>query len=206
VGSITYICKKTAEFMGDALEKTNYSIAEYLAIEQETGEKHEYYFGEIFAVAGGTPLHGLLSANVVGTLRDVLKGKSNCRTYSSDVKIAMSKKRFSYPDAVVICGKTEMSEELSQAVTNPKLIVEVLSPSTSSYDREGKFRAYQKLDSFQEYVLISQETVAVDVFFREPQSNFWLYRSYTLLEDVIHLKSIDVEVSVSDLYLNWEEE
>jgi Uma2 family endonuclease len=192
--------------MEDTLEKTNYSIEEYLAIEQETGEKHEYYFGEVFPMPGGTPLHGLLSANVVGTLRDVLKGKSSCRTYSSDVKIAMSKKRYSYPDALVICGKTEMSEDLSQAITNPKLIVEVLSLLTSSYDRDGKFKAYQNLSSFQEYILISQEKIEVDVFFREPQSDFWLYRSYTSPENVISLKSIDVEISVSDFYLNWEAE
>ncbi len=157
-------------------------------------------------MAGGSPLHGLLGLNAGSTLREALRAKKGWRAYSSDVKIAMSKQRYSYPDAFVVCGKTEVAEDLSQAFTNPTLIVEVLSPSTNSYEREGKFRAYQKLDSFCEYVLISQETVAVDVFFREPKSNFWLYRSYTSLEDIIHLKSIDVEVSVSDLYLNWEEE
>lgn len=191
--------------MGDALEKTNYSIAEYFAIEQETGEKHEYYFGEIFAMAGGAPLHGLLSVNASASLREALKSKSGCRTYSSDVKIAMSKQRYSYPDAFVVCGKTEVSEDLSQAVTNPKLIVEVLPSSTATYDRGGKFQAYQKISSFQEYVLISQENILVEVFFREPQSDFWLYRSYTSPEDVIHLKSIDVEIGLTDLYLDWEE-
>lgn len=99
-----------------------------------------------------------------------------------------------------------MSEHISQAITNPKLIVEVLSPSTSSYDCDGKFKAYQNLSSFQEYILISQEKIEVDVFFREPQSDFWLYRSYTSPENVISLKSIDVEISVSDFYLNWEAE
>lgn len=191
--------------MGDALEKTTYSITEYLAIEEETGEKHEYYFGEVFAMAGGTPLHGLLGLNAGSTLREALRTKRNCRTYSSDVKIAMSKQRFSYPDAFVVCGKTEVSEDLSQAVTNPKLIVEVLSSSTATYDRGGKFQAYQKIKSFQEYVLISQESILVEVFFREPQSDFWIYRSYTSINDIIHLKSIDVEVSLADLYLDWEE-
>jgi Uma2 family endonuclease len=97
-----------------------------------------------------------------------------------------------------------MSEHISQAITNPKLIVEVLSPSTSSYDCDGKFKAYQNLSSFQEYILISQEKIEVDVFFREPQSDFWMYRSYASLEDVIHFKSVNIEVSVSGLYLNWE--
>lgn len=192
--------------MGDALEKTTYSIAEYLAIEQETGEKHEYFFGEIFAMAGGSPLHGFLGGNAIRTIGNALVAKKrNCRTYSSDVKIAMSKQRYSYPDAFVVCGKTEMSENLSQAVANPKLIVEVLSSSTATYDRGGKFQAYQKIKSFQEYVLISQESILVEVFFRELQSDFWIYRSYTSLEDVIHLKSVDVEVSLADLYLDWEE-
>ena len=193
--------------MGGASEKKNYTLEEYLAIEEETGEKHEYYFGEVFSMAGGAPLHGFLGGNAVRTISNaVIKKGNNCRTFNSDVKVAISSQRFVYPDTFVICGKTEMSEDLSQAVTNPKLIVEVLSPSTSSYDRDGKFKAYQKIKSFQEYILISQEKVEVDVFFREPQSDFWLYRSYTSLEDVIHLKSIDVEVSVADLYLNWEEE
>lgn len=77
-----------------------------------------------------------------------------------------------------------MYEDIFQTVTNPRLIVEVLSPSTSSYDREGKFRAYQELHSFQEYVLISQESIAVDVFFREPQSDF----GYTVL--ALRLKTL----------------
>jgi Uma2 family endonuclease len=154
-------------------------------------------------VAGEAPIHGLLAINAAGSLREV-KGKTNCRTYSSDVKIAVSKQRFAYPDTFVICGKTEMSEGISQAVTNPKLIVEVLSPSASLYDRDGKLQAYRKISSFQEYVLVSQEGVAVDAYFLEPQSDLWVYRSYTSLEDIIHFKSIDVEVSVSDL--NWEAE
>jgi Uma2 family endonuclease len=101
--------------------------------------------------------------------------------------------------------KTEVSEDVTQAVTNPKLIVEVLSPSTGLYDREG-VQAYQKIKSFQEYVLISQESILVEVYFREPQNDFWMYRSYTSFENVIHFKSIDVEISVSDLYSNWEAE
>ncbi len=127
-------------------------------------------------------------------------------TFSCNVKVVISENTCVYPDVMVICGKPAIGDEMSETVTNPKLIAEILSDETNDYDRGSKFRAYQKLDSFQEYVLISQENIAVDVFFREPKSDFWLYRSYTLLEDVIHLKSIDVEVSVSDLYLNWEEE
>lgn len=93
---------------------------------------------------------------------------------------------------------------MPQAIRNPKLIVEVLSPSTGLYDREGKFQGYQKIKSFQEYLLISQDQILVDVYFREPQSDFWLYRSYTSIDDVILLKSINAEIKVSELYLNWE--
>jgi Uma2 family endonuclease len=93
-----------------------------------------------------------------------------------------------------------------QAITNPTIIVEVLSPSTALYDREGKFQAYQKIKSFREYVLISQENVLVEVFYKAEGWNFWKHRSYTSLEDSIMLESIDVIISIQDIYLGWEKE
>jgi Uma2 family endonuclease len=191
--------------MGEAALKYKYSIEDYLEMEVNSLEKLEYHEGEIFAMAGGTLNHSLLSNNVGGSLREAIKKKSKpCRTYSSDAKIAVSDEKFVYADTFVVCGKTEIFPEMPQAAKNPILIVEVLSDSTARYDREDKFQSYQKIDSIQEYMLVSQDKVLVEVFFKTHDAVFWQYRSYSKLNDVIELKSIDVEISLNDIYLDWE--
>jgi Uma2 family endonuclease len=190
--------------MGEAAPKYNYSIEEYLEIEENSLEKLEYHEGEIFAMAGGTLNHSLLSNNVGVSLTNAIRKKGNsCRTYNSDAKIAVSDEKFVYADTFIVCGKTETFPEMPQAVKNPILIVEVLSDSTARYDREDKFQFYQKINSFQEYILVSQDKVLVEVFYKAIDAIFWQYRSYTKLNDVIELKSIDVEISLSDIYLDW---
>jgi len=191
--------------MGEAALKYKYSIEEYLEMEANSLEKLEYHEGEIFAIAGETLNHSLLSNNVGGSLRQALKTKAKpCRTYNSDAKIAVSDEKFVYSDTFVVCSKTETFPEMPHAVKNPILIVEVLSDSTALYDRQGKFQAYQKITSFREYILVSQNEILVEVFFKPENAIFWQYRSYTKLEDVIELKSVDVEISLNDIYLDWE--
>lgn len=193
--------------MGNAVEIFHLTIEEYIEMDRESLEKLEFSDGEVFAMAGGSPIHSLLGSNASGSIRDAIKKSGKpCKTFNSDIKVAVTNKRFTYPDAAVICGKIENSELVSQAVTNPTVIVEVLSPTTALYDREGKFQAYQKISSFREYVLISQENILVEVFYKAEGWNFWKYRSYTSLTDEIKLESIDVIISVSDVYLGWETE
>jgi Uma2 family endonuclease len=190
--------------MGEAVRNYHYSIAEYIEMERNSLEKYEYHVGEVFAMAGGTLNHGLLSANVCGSLRDAIKKKGkSCRTYSSDAKIAISDERYVYADTFVVCGKTETYEEMSQAAKNPILIVEVLSDSTALYDREGKFQLYQQIASLQEYVLVSQDKVLVEVFYKSADVDFWQYKSYRNQTDSINLKSLDVEITLADIYLDW---
>jgi Uma2 family endonuclease len=189
--------------MGEVAHNPYYSIAEYLEIEKNSLEKYEYHVGEVFAMVGGTLNHGLLSANVCGSLRDAIKKKGkSCRTYSSDARIAISDERYVYADAFVVCGPTETYEEMPQAAKNPILIVEVLSDSTALYDREGKFQLYQQIVSLQEYVLISQDKVLVEVFYKSADVDFWQYRAYRNLTDSINLKSLDVEITLADVYLD----
>jgi Uma2 family endonuclease len=191
--------------MCEAALKYKYSIEEYLEMEANSLEKLEFQAGEIFAMAGGTLNHSLLSNNVGGSLRQALKTKAkSCRTYNSDAKIAVSDEKFVYADTFVVCGKTETFPEMPHAVKNPILIVEVLSDSTALYDRQGKFQAYQTITSFREYILVSQNEILVEVFFKPENDFFWQYRSYTKFEDIIELKSVDVEISLNDIYLNWE--
>jgi Uma2 family endonuclease len=191
--------------MCEETPKYKYSIEEYLEMEANSLEKLEYHEGEIFAMAGGTLNHSLLSNNVGGSLRQALKTKAKpCRTYNSDAKIAVSDEKFVYADTFVVCGKTETFPEMPHAVKNPILIVEVLSDSTALYDRQGKFLAYQKITSFKEYILVSQNEILVKTYYKPENAIFWQYRSYTKIEDIIELKSVDVEISLNDIYLDWE--
>ncbi|MFY7910766.1 MAG: Uma2 family endonuclease [Emticicia sp.] len=191
--------------MGEAALKYRYSIKDYLEMEANSLEKLEYHNGEILAMTGETLNHGLLSNSVGASLINAIrkKGKS-CRTYSSDAKIAISEEKFVYSDSFIVCGKIETFPEMPQAAKNPILIVEVLSDSTALYDRQDKFQAYQTIDSFREYVLVSQNEILVEVFFKPENAVFWQYRSYNKLEDIIELKSVDVEISLNDIYLDWE--
>ncbi|MFN3849713.1 MAG: Uma2 family endonuclease [Spirosomataceae bacterium] len=193
--------------MGEAALKLTYSIQEYLEIEQNSNEKYEYLAGEIFAMAGGTLNHSLISSNFIRSASNsIIKKSKTCRTYGSDAKIASSDEDFHYADAFVICGKTEVYPENPQAAKNPILIVEVLSPTTESYDRGAKFQYYQNIETFKEYILVSQDKILVEVFYKPENTHFWQYRAYKQLDDVIELKSIDCEITVNDIYLNWEKE
>lgn len=191
--------------MCEETPKYKYSVEEYLEMEANSLEKLEYHEGEIFAMAGGTLNHSLLSNNVSRCIGNAIIGKGkSCRTYNSDAKVAVSDEKYVYADTFVICGKTETFLEMPHAVKNPILIVEVLSDLTALYDRQGKFQAYQTITSFREYMLVSQNEILVEVFFKSENVVFWQYRSYTKLEDVIELKSVDIEISINDIYLDWE--
>jgi Uma2 family endonuclease len=190
--------------MGEALKQTYYSIKDYIEIEEKSLEKYEYHSGQIYMMAGGTPNHSLLQTNICASLRDSLrKKKQPCLTYGSDLKIATSDEDFSYADGVVICGKLEISPELSLAATNPLIIVEVLSTSTEKYDRGDKFQEYRNIPTFKEYILISQDKMYVEVFFKPDDIIFWQYRSYQNLDETIELKSVDCEISLADIYFGW---
>lgn len=182
-----------------------YSIEKYLEMEANSLEKLEYHEGEMFAMAGGTLNHSLLSNNVSRCIGNAIIGKGkSCRTYNSDAKVAVSHEKYVYADTFVVCSKTETFLEMPHAVKNPILIVEVLSDSTALYDRQGKFQAYQTITSLREYILVSQNEILVEVFFKPENAIFWQYRSYTKLEDIIELKSVDIEISLNDIYLDWE--
>lgn len=193
--------------MGEALEKTDYTVEDYIAIERESLEKMEYFHGEIFAMAGGSLNHSLLSSNMNIALGNAIKNRGNgCRTYNSDAKIAISRTRFVYPDTFVVCGKTETFDIMPDAASNPLIIVEVQSPSTGLYDREGKFQAYRQIKSFREYVLISQDKILVEVFYKPDDKDFWQYRSYDSLDETVQLNSIDSGISITEIYAGWESE
>ncbi len=186
------------------LNQAYLSIEEYLAFEEKSEVKHEYEDGQIFAMAGGTPEHGFIAANMSSSLKNALKAKGKkCRVSGSDLKIHIEKyNSFVFPDGMVICGELEMKGK--DAIKNPMLIVEVLSESTASYDRGKKFKKYISLPSFVEYVLIEQDQPVVHAYYRKTEEGTgrkdWTMRFAYSLEERIYLESIDCEIALADIY------
>ncbi len=178
------------------------TVQEYIQQEVESGQKYEYHNGEIFALAGGSLPHGLLCGNIYSLLRNALKAKqSDCKPLNGEIKLHIAeKKSYVYPDAMVICGAIETAKDNEHAVTNPKLLVEVLSKSTADYDRGDKFYLYRQVSSLQEYVLIEQEKAVVEVFYKRQETDLWQIKRFEGLEDVVNLQSIDLEIKMLDLY------
>jgi Uma2 family endonuclease len=180
------------------------SVEEYIQHEIETGQKHEYHDGMIYALAGGTLEHALLIGNVYSELRNGLREKgNNCKPITNDAKLHIEKEnKFVYPDTMVICGEFEKSSANKDAVTNPILIVEVLSKSTSDYDRGDKFYFYRQIPTLQEYVLIDQSRYLVDIYYKIEKSDLWSISRYEGNDQKIKLQSIDIEISMKDLYFD----
>ncbi len=176
---------------------------EYLKMERVAEAKGEYYKGEIFAFAGASFNHNKIAANVLGELTAALKN-TQCFALTSDMRVWAADVEFSaYPDATVVCGEPEFHDEHKDWLTNPLVIIEVLSKSTGKYDQEEKFRLYRSLASFKEYVLIDQYSVYVQQFWKTAEDE-WKLKLYEKLSDVVAFKTIAAEVSLKDIYRKVE--
>jgi len=179
---------------------TRMSYAEYLAAEATSEVRHEFLNGEVWAMAGGTPEHAALAAAVIGELRAALRGKP-CRVYTSDARVRVASTGLStYPDVAVVCGDLETAPDDPDAITNPVLLVEVLSDATEAYDRGVKAAHYRQIAALKEYVLVSQAEALVEVY-RRAASGRW-----ELLEaragETLELEALGVRLDVSALYSN----
>lgn len=175
------------------------SPEEYLAIERKAEYKSEYVDGVMYAMAGGSERHNLITANIIIALGVQLRNRP-CRVYPSDLKVRVpNSKRFFYPAVSVVCGETRFADDERDVVLNPMLVVEVLSESTAAYDRGKKFLAYQQIDSLQEYLLIWQEEEMVEHYVRQ-SNDTWLYTKAVGLAATIILPSIACEVTLRDIY------
>lgn len=175
------------------------TYAEYLATEEKSETKHEYLRGEVWAMAGGTIEHGRLQVNVTGELRNALRRRP-CIVLSSDVRVRIdATDRSTYPDASIVCGERKISPDDPDGVTNPTVIVEVLSDSTEKSDRGEKFAHYRHLASLEEYVLVSQDERRIEVFRRGPEG--WTL-SEAVAGQTLTLRSIDVTLDVDAIYFD----
>jgi Uma2 family endonuclease len=175
----------------------HYTIDEYFAVEAMSPVRNEYFDGEILAMAGGSANHNRISRNVLLAIEPKLR-EGGCESLGSDTRILTASGLYTYPDAVVICGPIILSGEPLETITNPTVLVEVLSPSTRAYDRGRKFELYRSIPTFRDYLLVEQN--AVDVEHRWRTGDEWSSDRKTSLEDVIRLESIDVELRIADLY------
>ncbi len=175
------------------------SIEEYFQLEESGEGKHEYYQGAIYAMTGASTRHNLIAVNITSALHPQLRGKS-CIVYPSDLRLKIeSSGLYTYPDAMVICGNTRYADKRKDMVTNPSVIFEVLSPSTEDYDRGKKFAQYRTVETLQEYLVFSQESVHVEHYTRQ-QEHQWLLVEYTQIDQEIHLKSIDCTLTLAAVY------
>ncbi len=189
--------------------KEIYTFAEYLKMERESLERHEYIDGEIFLMAGESDAHGIISANLSGEFYLQLKGK-NCQLRIKDAKIKSggfnqipgkaTKGMFSYPDLVIICGEVKYHDKKKDVILNPKVIIEVLSDSTGDFDRGEKFTRYRMFnETLTDYILVAQDVPQIEHFVRQEDDN-WKVFTYIGLDKICKVQSIECELKLSEVY------
>ncbi len=176
---------------------------EYLTVEAQADYKSEYYHGQIYAMAGGTIRHSQIAINVIIGLSNALADKP-CQVFNSDLRLNVQPNGlYTYPDVIVICGKVELLPGRQDTVTNPILIVEVLSESTRDYDMTFKFELYRALPTLAHYVLVDSDKAFVR-YFRKLGDGQWLMQEWTHLTDVIDLSPLEVQLTLSQFYRSVE--
>jgi Uma2 family endonuclease len=178
-----------------------FSVEEYLRLEAEAAERHEYRDGEIVAMAGGSPEHSLIIANLIREIGNQLKG-GPCRVYDSNLRIRVPRSTlYTYPDLSVICGEPQFDPQDRRRTTilNPRVLVEVLSAGTEAYDRGDKFRRYLEIESLQEYVLLSQSSPFAESYLRRGDGS-WLFTPAAGLDAAIKLRSLELELPLAEAY------
>jgi Uma2 family endonuclease len=197
-----------------------YTVEEYLQLEANSPEeKYEYNDGivvpmrevhakgregEVLAMAGGSHHHVLIGSNLVGELRNRLKG-TGCRAYT-DLRIRIPRKTlYTYPDGTIVCGEHQFDQHSSAGatLTNPRVIIEVLSPSTERFDRGDKFALYREIPSLAEYVLVSQLHPRVETFFRRDDGG-WSFRSFDGLKAVLTLQAVKIGLPLTEIFSGVE--
>lgn len=183
--------------------KRLYTVEEYFELEEKSDIKHEYYRGEIFAMSGGSVNHNRIARNVLTAL-DTLLRDGPCEPFGSDLRTLIDTHTlYTYPDVTVVCGGVDSDPKRIDTITNPRVIVEVLSPSTQTYDQRDKFTFYRTIPSLQEYVLIHQDRP--HVIHHRKQDSGWLLTDVTSIDASLVLDSCDAEIPLRQIYrqVDW---
>ncbi|MDX1965339.1 MAG: Uma2 family endonuclease [Pirellulales bacterium] len=175
------------------------SIAEFLELEQKSVVRHEYYRGEIFAMAGANASHNQISFNLSG-LFYVQFRNTTCRSYVADMLVKCPSDLLCYPDLVVFCHSPQFADQRQLTLLNPSLLIEILSPTTEKYDRTIKFDHYATLESLRDYLLIAQDQPRIEHYHRETLGADWAFRIYAGLEDTLQLPDYGLRLPLRDIY------
>lgn len=183
--------------METAIEKRKYTYAEYLQLEKDTNIRHEFWNGEVFAMAGGTANHNRIGLKIASALSDKFE-PNGCRVFFNDVKLQLQEENYYvYPDVILTCDKDDNDPYL---IKKPSLIVEVLSKSTEAYDRSEKLAQYRKIKSLRYYLLVAQTAPIVEVYGRTNEGSVFTYEVYETMDAVIQLPALDFEMPMSEVY------
>lgn len=175
------------------------TVEEYLQFEKASPQKHEYFKGEVFAMAGAGRRHNKIFSNVFGRIHVKLSGKP-CQPYGSDLRIHIPENTlFTYPDISIICGAIVPSDEDDDSALHPVVLIEILSEATKNYDRGGKFKLYRDIPTLKEFVLIDSESIAVEAF-RINAGGHWELEEYKSIADTLTLPAITCSLPLLEIY------
>ncbi len=180
--------------------KPNYTLEEYAELEKKSEERLEYFEGNVWSMAGASPIHEQLVATIITALSIALRGRG-CRVFGSNLRVKVPVyKPYRYPDVTALCEQPiyENFHGL-EVLTNPALIVEILSPSTADFDLSDKFTYYKSIESFTEYLLVAQDQPHI-VLYTKQDEIVWLHREFNSLDDTIYLSSLDCKISAAEIY------
>jgi Uma2 family endonuclease len=185
-----------------ALAVEKLSVEEYLALDRAAEVRSEYHDGQLFPAEATSLAHAVLLVNTARRLAERLDG-TPCRVTAATLRVRVSRSNYVYPDVLVYCGKPALTDEHSDTITNPKVIVEILSPSTEDYDYGKKFILYRSLASFEEYLLVSQDRPRVEVSRKTPESR-WVLTTYEGMDAVVNVESLGITIPMTELYAGVE--
>ena len=180
--------------------KYNYlSAEEYLEAERKAEQKHELMNGKIITMTGASLQHNRIVRNLISNIDGFLKGKS-CEVFPSDLRVNIpSTNSFTYPDVTIVCNKPELLDDQFDTLLNPSVIIEVLSPSTESYDRDNKFFTYQQITSLKEYILVNSSSVMVHTMVKK-DDGLWKIETITDISASIVITTISQTILLNDIY------
>ena len=181
-----------------ASPQTRVTPEEYLERDRAAEFRSEYYAGRIYAMSGGTWSHARIISNLNRRLANALEGRS-CVVCSSDMRVQVAADFYTYPDVLIVCGEPKFPDSRTDVITNPVIVIEVLSPSTEAYDRGFKASHYRRMPSLRELALVSQDEPRIEIFRRQP-SDEWLLSESIGLDSTCRFESVPCSIRMSEIY------
>ncbi len=179
------------------------SPKQYLEAERAAEKKHEYWYGEVFAMAGGSPPHSLVISNLQFALTSLLRGKP-CLVFNAHLRVAVSSEELiTYPDITILCGMPQYIDDKRDTLTNPTMVVEVLSPSTAKTDRGDKVFQYRRVGSMREILLVDPTPATIEHYWKLPNGH-WEVETITDPAALLQFPHLDIELPVAEVYRNIE--